>query len=81
MAYEGFEKYDVLQIKRGAGNGVCVGEWLDYSTLRTESEAREALRYCNGTHREVKKGDEFRIVGFDERRAWLVKVEPSNVKG
>lgn len=74
MAYEGFQRYDVLQVRRASG--FQFGEWLDYSTIRTEDDAAHAERYVKGNHPNANKGETFRIVGFTDDGEWGVKVAP-----
>ena len=71
MAYEGFQRYDILQVRRE--NGFFRGEWLDYSTIRTEDDAAHAERYVKGNHPNANKGETFRIVGQTDGQ-WCVKL-------
>jgi hypothetical protein len=52
-----FEAYDVLQVK----HKVATGPWSDFSTLRTEADAKQAVRLVDGKSWEGRPV-EFQIV-------------------
>lgn len=51
-----FEAYDILQI-------LMMGGWTDYTSLRTESEGREAIRKIHDDFSDTK----WRIVSSDRQ--------------
>lgn len=53
MAYT-FSPYDVLQVLRK-------GDWLDFSTIRTQEEAEIAIRYVMNDGRDFGQNASFRI--------------------
>lgn len=66
-----FTPYDVLQVLSLQQGNPSGGEWLDYATLRTEDDARHAVRYVNG----LAAQGSFRIVDMAHRVVKLSGLE------